>query len=250
MKNDYEILGDVTAIAIISRKHGTIKTLISTEKLQRAEEFDGRWYASWDNGTRSFYVLGHITRENGKRSNISLQRWITYEPNGEVDHIDHDTLNNTNQNLRIVSRGENCQNKKGAQKNSKSGRRGVSWNKSSKKWMVQVRANNKVTTVGLYEDIEEADLAAKEARMKLMPYTTDKPSARLVVDVNTLRDWLNNNGDETEDVTDFEQGWSWCAQTMLAHIESGSFKPDYPKRYKKNEQGGGEPGCEEAAIQI
>jgi len=49
------------------------------------------------------------------------------EPKGkQVDHWNHDTLDNRKGNLRIVTNRQNNENRNGAYKNSKSGIRGVS----------------------------------------------------------------------------------------------------------------------------
>lgn len=74
----------------------------------------------------------------------------------QVDHCNHDTLNNKRENLRIVTPGENQQNKNGSYKNSKSGVRGVYWDKTRGKWMAQFRINNTAKNLGRFDTIEEA----------------------------------------------------------------------------------------------
>ena len=53
--------------------------------------------------------------------------WHGYslEPNQQIDHIDGDSLNNCIENLRPTSHKQNQENRKSANKNSKSGVKGV-----------------------------------------------------------------------------------------------------------------------------
>lgn len=174
MKNDYEIRGDVTAIFLNSKKHGMVETLISTRKLQIANEFPGTWYVAYSDITKSLYVRGNIPMGNGKRKTGSLHRWITNATDAlVVDHIDHDTLNNTDDNLRLLTTAENGQNRKGTQRNNSSGIRGVHWNNENKKWRAQVRLNRKTHRLGYFDNLEDARIAVESAREKLMPFSEE-----------------------------------------------------------------------------
>ena len=174
MKNEYEIRGEITAIIINSPKYGRHEALISTSKLERAKEFPNSWGVMWCETTRSFYVQGHLPRMKVKRKTVRLHRWITQSAVGmQVDHRDHDTLNNTDKNLRVVTRAENMQNYKGAYVNSKSGIRGVSWCKVKKMWHATMSVNKKNKHIGYFDDIDEADHAAVQARMRHMPYSQE-----------------------------------------------------------------------------
>jgi hypothetical protein len=175
VKNDFEIRGDVTAIFINSPKYGTKEVIISTNKLKRAQEFAGSWRANWNQKAKAFYVQGHMPLGHCKYKGVQLHRWITDAPKGmQVDHINHDTLKNTDDNLRICTHSENQQNRKGATSNNKSsGIRGVSWNISDKRWQVRIRFNNKRVHLGNFTQIEEAEQAVKEARAKYMPFSKD-----------------------------------------------------------------------------
>lgn len=174
MKNEYEIHGDVTAIIINSPKYGRHEALISTSKLERAKEFPYTWCVNWDKDTQSFYVQGSMTRVNGKRAGALLHRWITDAPKEmQVDHKNHNGLNNTDDNLRIVTGAQNKQNTNGSYINSKSGIRGVSWCKQSKKWKVQVNVKGKGNYLGCFSDINEAERVAKGARQKYMTYSIE-----------------------------------------------------------------------------
>lgn len=178
MKNDYEVRGNITAI-FLKRKDGTVlETVIDTADLDRANEFPHSWYASLDKGTKTYYVLGHITSNNGKKTNVGLHRWIMNETVLKVDHINHDTLNNRRSvNLRQATHQQNKQNRSGAQANSKSGIRGVVWSENKGKWEAYITVNKKCRYLGCYGGIEEAERVVKEARAKHMPYSQEALSS-------------------------------------------------------------------------
>jgi hypothetical protein len=73
-----------------------------------------------------------------------------------VDHIDGDKLNNHLSNLQLVT---NRKNSSKDRKNKTSKFTGVSWHKQSNKWLAQVRKNNKVEYLGVFEKEEEAAIA-------------------------------------------------------------------------------------------
>lgn len=78
----------------------------------------------------------------------------------DIDHINHDKLDNRKVNLRIVTHSENILNAK-LNKNNKSGHKGVSWNKAYKKWESFITINKKHIYLGRYDNINEAVLARK-----------------------------------------------------------------------------------------
>jgi len=174
MKNMYWVRGEVTAIILNSPRYGRMETLISTSNLQVAQSYEGTWYANWSPITKSFYCAGRIKLPNGRISTVYLHRWITNCPqNMQVDHFNNKTLDNTDANLRIVSRSGNQQNRARNQRNNTSGARGVSWNKKSQNWVAAVVLQGKTKTIGRYDTVEEADKAVKNARAKFMPYSKE-----------------------------------------------------------------------------
>ncbi|MEF3306645.1 HNH endonuclease [Paenibacillus sp. GYB003] len=171
MNNKYEIRGDVTAIKIVSRKYGTFETLISTSKLDLVSDYVDHWFIQFNNRNKSFYVSGKSKHDNYKKQ-VSIHRLIMGFPVRKiVDHINHDTLDNRDSNLRLVSNLQNQQNRKDATRNSSSGVRNVHWHKAYGKWEVQIKMNQKKITIGYFTDIKEAEKAAIEARRKFMPFS-------------------------------------------------------------------------------
>lgn len=81
----------------------------------------------------------------------------------EIDHING--LSNRIENLRPASHAENMKNCK-IPKDNTSGFKNIGWHKASKKWRVSINAKNKNIHIGLFKDLELAELVAQEARDK------------------------------------------------------------------------------------
>ena len=105
--------------------------------------------------------------QNNKGKKHYLHRLVakTFIPNPNnkkcVDHIDNNTFNNIVENLRWATSSENQGNRKMNQ-NSKSGAKGICWDKKYNKWRVCIMIDGKSKYLGLYENLEDA----KQARMK------------------------------------------------------------------------------------
>ncbi|KYD03484.1 hypothetical protein B4102_3402 [Heyndrickxia sporothermodurans] len=173
MRNDYEIRGEITAI-FLNRKDGTtFESFVDTKDLELLNQFKNKWYPKWDKTTKSFYVYGHQYFQ-GKMHSVFLHRYLlNAKKNLVVDHINHNTLDNRRSNLRLITRAQNNQNRKGAQVNSESGIRGVHWIKKHNKYQAFIQINNKGIQLGLFDDINKAEKAVIEARKKLMPYSCE-----------------------------------------------------------------------------
>ena len=172
MKNEYEIRGEVTAIFINSPKYGQFEALISTNKLDHVKEFPAVWCIRFSKSNNSFYVQGSLPMKDGKVTTKFLHHWVTGVPKGTfVDHRNHDTLDNTDGNLRITDHSKNAQNRKGATANSKSGVRGVY--QCGKKWRTYFMVNGVNRTAGSFDNIHDAEQAVIQARLKYMPFSNE-----------------------------------------------------------------------------
>jgi len=65
----------------------------------------------------------------------------------------------------------NQQNRQGANRRSKSGLRGISWDATTRQWRVRVFADGKTHWGGRYADKNEAAQVAAEMRAKLQPFS-------------------------------------------------------------------------------
>jgi hypothetical protein len=82
----------------------------------------------------------------------------------QIDHVNGNRLDNRIANLRAATNAENCRNaKKG--KNNRSGFVGVTFHKAARKWAAGIMYNRKHIYLGLYEDIQDAVNARKQAEV-------------------------------------------------------------------------------------
>lgn len=170
MQNNYAMKNDHAVIEVFVKKERR-ECLVDKESLDKLLRLDVRWNGA-TYGNR-IYAIAHI-KKNGKGTTIKMHRFITSAPKGRlVDHKNHNTLDNRDKNLRVCSQSENQQNLQGAKSHSKTGIRGVHWNKKDKKWVAKLSINGKGIYVGSFIDVFEAEKAVKEARRKYMPFSKE-----------------------------------------------------------------------------
>lgn len=80
-----------------------------------------------------------------------------------LDHIDRDKSNNRIENLRPCTKNQNFYNAKISKRNT-SGVKGVSWNKTYKKWGAQIKVNYKPLWLGYFTSIKDAEKTVIAAR--------------------------------------------------------------------------------------
>lgn len=83
-------------------------------------------------------------------------------PSALVDHVDLDSANNRWSNLRAATKSQNSANRL-AQRNSRSGVKGVYWNPECRKWGATICLNYKRAHLGLFDNIEDASRAYENA---------------------------------------------------------------------------------------
>lgn len=108
-----------------------------------------KWYAHFDGW--NWYTRRNGRSLSGKRTSVKMHREIMDAGNLEVDHIDHNGLNNQRSNLRLASRSQNMMNRS-LQSNNKSGFKGVSIHKKSGKWVARAKVEGKQHHLGLFDN--------------------------------------------------------------------------------------------------
>lgn len=143
--NRYEFDGNT--VKIITIKNQVI--LIDSEDFERCKS------VSW--------CVDNVGYANGcyKRKTVRMHRFILNAPKGfEVDHINHNRLDNRKSNLRIVTHQEN-QHNLAIGKSNTSGYKGVYYNIAHNKWCCQIKVNGK-SIAKLFNTKDEAIAKRKE----------------------------------------------------------------------------------------
>lgn len=116
------------------------RALIDLDDVERVKKY--KWFFS-----------GHGYVVNSEY--VKLHRFITNCPKSmEVDHINHNKLDNRKSNLRICTHQQNCMN---VADNVK----GIHYDKSRNKWMAYIKGKN----LGRFNSKEEAIEARKQAEI-------------------------------------------------------------------------------------
>ncbi len=79
-----------------------------------------------------------------------------------VDHIDNDTANNHDENLRSATQSENLMNKK-KRKDGLGAYKGISFHRKSGKWQARIKVAGMNTTLGYHKTEREAGEAYNAA---------------------------------------------------------------------------------------
>lgn len=131
-------------------------------------EYLNQWNWSSVNNRKYPYARRHLKIENGKPVHVLMHRIITNCPkNMQVDHINHNTLDNRKANLRICTKSDNQKNRIGRSKVS--GYKGISKaNSKSNPWRVYISSGykGKYFFLGNYKSQEMAAKAYNEAAKK------------------------------------------------------------------------------------
>ena len=99
---------------------------------------------------------------------VYMHRVIMDAPEGmEVDHINHNTLDNRRSNLRTATHSQNQHNRMKTKDLTSSIYKGVSWHKANKKYKAAIRKDNKQIDLGYFSDEVLAAKAYDDAAKKL-----------------------------------------------------------------------------------
>lgn len=169
MKNSYYIHGEKLFIELVKKNGERFETAVDSSLEKRLNEIDIRWNAVvWPHSDK-IYVQGTYYFQEKIYKTIVLHRWIVDCPKGLfVDHINHNTLDNTFTNLRITNRSENGYNRKAAQVDSKIKVLNVHKATNGKKFIAQIVFNGKKEYLGRHSTIEEAKKSVDEFKKRYL----------------------------------------------------------------------------------
>ncbi len=126
-----------------------------------------KWSADWSGLGKCFYALRGVSIVPGSRKvrKIYMHRQILGLGPGDKltgDHINHNTLDNRRENLRVATMVEQCQNRR-SRSDSTTGIKGVT-RRENGKFRVYLTVNKERIRFGQYNTLEEAAAIAMEKR--------------------------------------------------------------------------------------
>ena len=172
-------------------------TLISNEDVEKVKL--GNWGACYDKTIDGFYIRGQLNKKT-----VQLHRYIIDCPKElQVDHINHNTLDNRRENLRACTNNENQLNKTNSVYfDAFNNTNGISYNKESNKYILAIGRY-----IGSYKTKEDAMQAKKDflnGKIKLKPVQVYKKRVRCLetnIVYNSINEaekecgiWANNIG--------------------------------------------------------
>ena len=164
--NEIRIKEDYAEVIIKSPKYGIFTVLISIEDVERVSGYS--WSIHPQNGKCKEKMFYYPSSYNCLPYRL-LHRYIMDAPKGlYVDHINHNTLDNRRENLRICTPSENKFNSEQYLTNS-SGEKGVFFDYfiPTPKWKAFIKYKYKMIHIGYYDTFEEAVIARKDKEKEL-----------------------------------------------------------------------------------
>jgi hypothetical protein len=154
----------ILKFVVESKKYGDKETIIDVKNWDNIKQY--RWYLHYDPKTNylNIYTSVYYFKKNHI---IKLHRLILNitDPEIKVDHINHNTFDNRESNLRRCAHSENMKNMK-IHKDNISGYKGVVWRETRGKYTAQIGVNKKVIYLGGFTDIIDAAKAYNKAAIK------------------------------------------------------------------------------------
>jgi hypothetical protein len=160
MNNQYRIDKDKVYIGL-RYKNQMMETIIDLNDLERVSLVN--WRATYDNRSGSFYVTGYY-----KGYHKTMHRYLFDLSIGDervIDHMNHNTLDNTRANLIITDTQGNNWNKGRAHSTNTTGIRGVTL--SGKKYQAQVKYKGQTVIREYYYTLMEATMAVIACRNRI-----------------------------------------------------------------------------------
>lgn len=117
---------------------------------------------------------GVLTFKGGRRFAHRVAYELRYGPiprSMDIDHRCHVRLCVNPDHLRLASRKQNLEHRSGANLNSQTGHRGITYDKVRNQYRARVKHNYKEIHVGRFDTIEEAVAAVAEKRRELFTHS-------------------------------------------------------------------------------
>ena len=135
-------------IPLYNRAQRSLSTLVDDEDYERFNRY------RWRLNSKGYAIRSYSV--DGREIVVALHRAIMQPPDDlVVDHIDHDKLNNTRANLRIITQQQNVMNRR-LFKNNSTGFKGVTFQHG--KWLARIEKDGQLVHLGFHDDVKTAAL--------------------------------------------------------------------------------------------
>lgn len=164
----------------MKRRSGSLPALSEIRELLSYDSETG--LLMWLTGQRKGRVAG--TRHAKGHLQVSVKRkmlkahrvaWLLARgewPQVDIDHLNGDPADNRISNLREVTNAQNQQNRRRANRNSKSKLLGASWDEARGVWQSRIKLRGKQWYLGRFTTAEAAHAAYVSAKRSVHPYGT------------------------------------------------------------------------------
>lgn len=173
--NEYKICDTYAIIYLLKQTCEIFECLVDLDDLDRLIKYNRCWHTTYDPVLEQYYAKTNESYYNEfgkyKQRMLYMHKFILdYKGNKKyIDHKNHNTLDNRKDNLIIISQKSNSKNRLGANKNSKTGVRNVSWSNRDNCYLVQFQVEGKNTCFGKFKknEFDSAVKMAEEFREKI-----------------------------------------------------------------------------------
>lgn len=153
-------------IPISGKKHAGLFALVDPDDVDAVSGY--RWYAVDTDPKKTGRYKRYVMTIRDRKTYYMHRLVAGVSDQGrevEVDHMNHDSLDNRRSNLRVVNRSENQRNRRKT-KELTSRFKGVCWHIRGRKWMARITFEKDSKHLGMFDDEVEAarayDAAARE----------------------------------------------------------------------------------------
>lgn len=170
-RHSVNYLGGDVALIPLHKRDGSISGYATIDAGDGERLGVHRWRLDANSG----YACRDGVQSDGASIRIRMHREVlrlTPHDGLDGDHIDRNKLNHRGANLRIVTRGQNAQNRSKLSGCS-SKYRGVHWSSRDHRWIAKLKVSDRAIHVGTFQHEDDAGAAVRDARLRLMPYAVD-----------------------------------------------------------------------------
>ncbi len=135
--------------------------LVDDEDFEELSKF--KWFAYWSEPSRTYYAVRNTPRGSGLTTQIRMHRQITGVGRGrpQIDHANHNGLDNRRQNLRVCSQTQNNHNLRKVRRRCTNRYKGVTLYAKTGRWQAKIRepradGNSRCKHLGYFATENEA----------------------------------------------------------------------------------------------